>query len=159
MKDFQIFRIIVYWIYRFRKKDRMKKLFKILLAIIMVLNLCACSATVSDKNEEEEIQETNDPEYYGIWKLVKLEDLTGEYDDELMEQVLEDMRSQNADFILNIFDDSTISNGNVSEALIFDFDRLTVTDESGESGPFTYENGQIAFDISNKYHCIFEKQE
>lgn len=158
MKDFQIFRIIVYWIYRFRKKDRMKKLFKILLAIMMVLNLCACSATVSDKNEEE-IQETNDPEYYGIWKLVKLEDLTGEYDDELMEQVLEDMRSQNADFILNIFDDSTISNGNVSEALIFDFDRMTVTDESGESGPFTYENGQIAFDISNKYHCVFEKQE
>ncbi|MBR4471273.1 MAG: hypothetical protein IKS54_08205 [Erysipelotrichaceae bacterium] len=136
----------------------MKKLFKILLAIMMVLNLCACSATVSDKNEEE-IQETNDPEYYGIWKLVKLEDLTGEYDDELMEQVLEDMRSQNADFILNIFDDSTISNGNVSEALIFDFDRMTVTDESGESGPFTYENGQIAFDISNKYHCVFEKQE
>ncbi len=158
MKDFQIFRIIVYWIYRFRKKDRMKKLFKILLAIMMVLNLCACSATVSDKNEEE-IQETNDPEYYGIWKLVKLEDLTGEYDDELMEQVLEDMRSQSADFILNIFDDSTISNGNVSEALIFDFDRMTVTDESGESGPFTYENGQIAFDISNKYHCVFEKQE
>ena len=136
----------------------MKKLLRILLAIMMVFSLCACSSSVSEKIEEE-IQESDDPEYYGIWKLVKLEDLTGEYDDELMEQVLEDMRSQNADFILNIFDDSSISNGNVSEALIFDFENLTVTDESGESGPFTYENGQIAFDISDKYHCIFEKQE
>lgn len=144
--------------YRFRKRGRMKKANRILSVIMMVLSLCACSAGFMD-HIEEQVQETKEPEYYGVWKLVKLEDLTGESDDQLMKQVLEDMREQGADFVLEIGESSLLSNDEVSESLIFDFENMIVTDESGETGPFTYENGQIAFDISNRYHCVFEKQE
>ena len=137
----------------------MKKGFTILLVILLGMGLCACGSSADDPVKEEETETAEEPEYYGMWKLVRLEDLTGEYDDGLMEQVLEDMRKQDADFILYIGDESSIYNGSVSEALIFDFEDLIVTDESGQSSVFTYENGQIAFDISGKYHCIFEKTE
>ena len=136
----------------------MDKRFRLISIMIISIFLCACTAMETGA-EQQTVQEAEvqEPEYYGMWKLVRLQDLTGEYDDELMEQVLEDMRQQNADFIVYIGDDSSIFNGKVSEALMFDFDQMIVTDESGQSSAFTYENGQIAFDISDKYHCVFEK--
>jgi hypothetical protein len=69
------------------------------------------------------------------------------------------MREKGADFIVHIADESFISYGEAKEALIFDFEKMIVTDESGQSSSLTYEDGQIAFDISDKYHCIFEKEE
>ena len=137
----------------------MRKGFTLLLIIMLGIGLCACDASADKPVKEEESVQNDEPEYYGMWKLIRLEDLTGEYDDGFMEQVLQEMREQDADFILYIGDDSSIYNGSVSEALIFDFEDLIVIDESGQSSSFTYEAGLIAFDISDKYHCIFEKSE
>ena len=137
----------------------MKKLLTVLLLMILSMGLCACSAVSGNLQKENEEPEMAEPEYYGTWRLVGLKDLTGEYDDILMEQVLEDMREKGADFIVHIADESFISYGEAKEALIFDFEKMIVTDESGQSSSFTYEDGQIAFDISDKYHCIFEKEE
>ena len=127
----------------------MKKLIKIMMAAMLVLVLASCSA-------KEKEPENKTPDYYGTYKVVKLESMDGSISQDALDLTLDQMLSKNQLFYLEIGDTSYIYNPKdgelVPNEMTADFDNMLFKNAGNPNDPgmeFKYEEGQIIIEEPN----------
>ncbi len=131
----------------------MKKFTALLLAVMMLLSLGACS-----KKEKT-------PDYYGRYATTELHDTTGAYSDDVLAIVLEDMRAKNQLFEIELGEESKMYNptgeSGFSEIVMnVDMENKIIVNATNESDriSFDFVDGKLVIvDQSSGIQFVMEK--